>query len=175
MRMLDVTYVVVHLGNLSGPQRTDFDWRSTNPAGKVVDDFVQVADFGADRVYSLKPRPVTGLAMIFEPNSSILLGAPLDDPIIQGQPDARVAGGYMAALAYLLRDHPQYGDERLSVGQKIHPIDPANPPDYAILWAKDDPAQYGYDTGNRIWSNEFVTIYRRCSNTAGLDRQPSTP
>ena len=175
MRMLDVTYVVVHLGNLSGPQRTDFDWRSTNSAGKVVDDFVQVADFGADRVYSLKPRPITDLPSVLEPGSSVLLGAPLDDPIIQGQPDARVAGGYMAALAYLLRDHPQYGDEGLSVGQKIHPIDPANRPDYAILWAKDDPARYGYDAGNRVWSNEFVTMYRRGSNTAGLVGHTGTP
>ena len=53
---------------------------------------------------------------------------------------------------------------------KHPPFDPANSPDYAIFWAKDDPAQYGYDPGDRVWANEFVTIYKRGPNTARLDR-----
>ena len=53
---MGVQYVVVHLENLSAPQRTDFLWRSTNPAGKVVDSFTLVQDFGNDKVYLLAPR-----------------------------------------------------------------------------------------------------------------------
>jgi hypothetical protein len=81
----------------------------------------------------------------------------------------------MAALGYLLRSHPQYGDERLSVGQTIQPFDPANRPDYAILWANDDPAKYGYNAGNKVWSNEFVAIYERGPNTASLHPPLSVP
>lgn len=164
MRMLDVSYVVVHLDNLSGPQRIDFDWRSTNPVAKVVDDFVQVQDFGSDRVYFLKPRPVSDLVSFIPAGASILLGSPSHDPIINGNTTARVSGGYMAALGWLLRAHPQYGDSRLSYGQQISPFDPAGKPDYAILWAKDDPAEYGYDGGSRLWSNEFVSVYKMEQN-----------
>ena len=175
MRMLDVTYVVVHLDNLSGPQRTDFEWRSTNPVAKVVDDFVKVADFGVDLVYYLKPRGVSDLGTVIVPGASVLLGVPLDDPIIKGHLEARVAGGYMAALGYLLRNHPQYGDERLSVGQEIRPFNASNRPDYAILWANDAPAKYGYASGERVWANEFVAVYKSGPNTARLDGNLGAP
>jgi hypothetical protein len=161
LRMLDVEYVAAHLDNLSGPQRADFEWRSTDPAGKVVDDFVQVQDFGSDRVYYLKPRAVSELANVIPEGASILLGSPENDPIISGNDSALVSGGYMAALGWMLRDHPQYGDPRLSFGQQITAPDPAGRPDYAVLWAQDDPALYGYNAGDRVWANEFVSVYRR--------------
>ena len=166
LRMLDVEYVVVHLDNLSEPQRTDFEWRSTNPVGKVVDDLVKVADFGSDRVYYLKPRPVREVVDTIPPGASILLGSPAKDPIISGNGSALVSGGYMAALGWLLRDHPQYGDHRLSFGQEIRPFDPEMRPEYAILWAQDDPGLYGYSAGNRVWANEFVSVYRLGPNSA---------
>ncbi|MGA7733673.1 MAG: hypothetical protein WCD37_20615 [Chloroflexia bacterium] len=175
LRMLDVEYVAVHLDNLSAPQRTDFEWRSTNPAAKVMDDFVQVEDFGPDRVYYLKPRGVSELANVIPPGASILLGSPGKDPIISGNASALVSGGYMAALGWLLRDRPQYGDPRLSFGQAISPSDPEVRPDYAILWARDDPLLYGYNPGNRVWSNEFVSVYRRGASSGHATEVQSTP
>jgi hypothetical protein len=164
LRMMDVEYVVVHLGNLSDPQRTDFEWRSTNPAGKVVDDFVQVAEFGSDRVYRLEPREVSDLVNVIPKGASIVLGSPDNDPIISGNDAALVSGGYMAALGWLLRDHPLYGDHRLSLGQTLKPVSEATSPDVAILWAADDPAQYGFNATDELWSNEFVTVYSKSSS-----------
>lgn len=170
LRMLDVQYVVVHLENLSDPQRIDFEWRSTNPAGKVVDDFTKVAEFGPDRVYSLKPREVSELAGIISKNSSILLGSPDNDPIISGNDAALVSGGYMSALGWLLRDHTLYGDHRLSLGQEIKPFEPGVTfPQVALLWVGDDPTQYGFQPGDKGWSNEFVALY---SNGSGNVRSP---
>ncbi len=175
LRMLDVTYVVVHLDDLSGPQLTDFEWRATNPVAKVVDDFIKVQDFGSDRVYFLEPRPVSGLTNVIPAGASILFDDPARDPIISGNTAARVSGGYLAALGWLLRDHPQYGDSRLSFGQEIKPYDPANRPDYAILWAQDDPATYGYSADNLIWSNEFVSIYKSAPDAAHANEAQSAP
>ena len=72
---LGVEYVVVHLDNLSGPQREEFLWRSTSPVAKVVDDFTLVQDFGSDRVYRLEPRAIGSPDTIPE-NASLLLGDP---------------------------------------------------------------------------------------------------
>ncbi len=161
LRMLDVEYVLVHLENLSGPQRTDFEWRSTNPAGKVADDFVLVQDFGADRIYRLTPRQVSELAGVIPPGASVLLADPDTDPIKGGDKSVRVSGGYSAALGHMLAGRTQYGDARLTTGQQIHPFDPANPPEYAVLWTGEDPARYNYGGALTVWSNEHVTVYRR--------------
>lgn len=169
MRMLDVQYVVVHLANLSDPQRTDFEWRSTNPAGKVVDDFRMVADFGSDRIYELEPRAVSDVGSVIPKGASIVFGSPDNDPIISGNSSALVSGGYMAALGWLLRDHPLYGDHRLSLGQTIKPASEIKSPDVAILWAADDPSQYGFSSADKLWSNEFVTIYGK---SAGGSSKP---
>ncbi|MEO5953703.1 MAG: hypothetical protein ABIQ44_14665, partial [Chloroflexia bacterium] len=163
MRMLDVQYVVVHLGNLSDPQRTDFEWRSTNPAGKVVGDFKIVADFGSDRVYELESRAVSDMGSVIPKGASIVFGSPDDDPIISGNSSALVSGGYMAAIGWLLRDHPLYGDHRLSLGQMIKPASEVKSPDVAVLWAANDPGKYGFAAANKIWSNEFVTVYGKGS------------
>jgi hypothetical protein len=93
--------------------------------------------------------------------SSVLLADPRTDPITGGDPSVRVSGGYAAALGYMLDGRPLYGDERLSMGQEIRPIDPANPPEYAILWTGEDQAAYGYVGAPAVWSNEHVTVYRR--------------
>ncbi|HET9494760.1 MAG TPA: hypothetical protein VFR15_11060 [Chloroflexia bacterium] len=158
---LDVEYVLVHLENLSGPQRTDFDWRSTDPVAKVVDDFILAQDFGADRIYRLAPRQVTELEQVIPRGASVLLASPRTDPITGGDPSVRVSGGYPAALGYMLDGRTQYGDARLAMGQEIRPLDPANPPEYAILWTREDPADYGYAGAPAVWSNEHVTVYRR--------------
>jgi len=167
--MLDTEYVVSHLDNLSGPQQTDFLWRSTNPVAKVVDDFPIVQDFGSDKVYRLKPRAVGQLKNVIPTGASILLGAPELDPIRSSDPGTTVSGGYMAAVGYMLRDHPQYGDARLTFGQEIKPVDVENLPDYAILWANQDPTKVGYALENKIWSNEFIAIYKLARNLAWLD------
>lgn len=161
LRMMDVKYVVVHLANLSDPQRTDFEWRSTNPVAKVVDSFLKVAEFGSDRVYELAPREITDLAGVIPAGASVVLGSPEDDPIISGNDSALVSGGYMAALGWLLRDHPLYGDHRLSLGQTINPISGISQPDVAVLWTADDPAKYNFTSADKIWSNEFVSVYSR--------------
>ncbi|MDQ6694675.1 MAG: hypothetical protein M3014_09685 [Chloroflexota bacterium] len=160
LSLLGVEYVVVHLGNLSDPQRTDFLWRSTNPAGKVVNDFTLVQTFGDDRIYKLKlPREVAHIRDLIPRGASILLGDVAHDPDRVG--DATVAGGYMAGVGYFLRDHPEYGDTVLSYGQEIKPYSHSDAPTYAILWANQDPATVGFDTSNKLWANEHVALYRR--------------
>jgi hypothetical protein len=170
---LGVKYVVVHLDNLSAPQRTDFVWRSTSPAGNVLGDFVLVQDFGELKVYELKgPRQIGQLKNLIAPGSSLLLADPQDDPIVARNERMFIGGGYLAAVAYYLREHPQYGDSRLSLGQPIHPADPQNRPDYALLWANQDPTRAGYLPGNRIWSNEFVALYARSPGMAARGTAP---
>ncbi len=157
---LGVEYVVVHLENLSDPQRTDFLWRSTNPAGKVVDSFKLVQDFGSDKVYRLEPREVGRLQDLIPKGASLLLADPADDP--ERQEGELVYGGYVAALGYMLRDRAQYSaDTRVSYSQPVSLLDPQNPPEYALLWAAQDPTKLGYNPESRLWANEFVVLYRR--------------
>ncbi|MDQ3704285.1 MAG: YfhO family protein [Chloroflexota bacterium] len=160
LRGLGVEYVVAHLENLSGPQREDFEWRSTAPEGKVVDDFELVQDFGPDRVYRLTgPDDAQELAGQLPEGASLLLANPEHDPAREGA--ETVYGGYMAAVAFYLRDHPQYGDPRLSFGQPIQPPEEGAASDFALLWTGEDPAQYGFSAEQSVWSNEFVTLYKR--------------
>ncbi len=154
---MDVQYVVVHLENLSAPQRTDFLWRSTNPAGKVVGDFIPVVEFGNDRVYSLAPRDIGQLKALIAPGESLLLADPELDPTRNS--DELVYGGYIATLAYMLRDRTLFGDARLSFGQQIQPVALDNQPDFALLWANEDPAVAGYRPQERVWANEHVALY----------------
>jgi hypothetical protein len=159
---LGVEYVVVHLENLSDPQRTDFLWRSTNPAGKVVDSFKMVQDFGSDKVYRLVPREVVHLQDLIPKGASLLLADPADDP--ERQQGELVYGGYLATLGYMLRDRAQYSaDPRVSYSQPVSQLDPQNPPEYALLWVAQDPAKLGYDPESMLWANEFVALYRRGS------------
>jgi hypothetical protein len=155
---LGVEYVVVHLENLSDPQRTDFLWRSTNPAGKVVDSFPLVQDFGNDRVYRLKPRDVGALHELIPAGAPMLLADVADD--LERREGDLVYGGYMATLGYMLRDHPQSSpDPRVSYSQSVGKSDPGSPPQYALLWANQDPTKLGYHPENKLWSNEFVALY----------------
>lgn len=158
---LGVEYVVVHLENLSGPQRTDFLWRTSAPEGKVLDDFVLVKDFGGDRVYKLKPRSVGELAELIPPRASVLLAEPVRDPIRDGDESSYIAGGYLAALGFHLQGRALYGDARLSFGEPIREPLPDFFPDYAILWTNQDPNSAGYLAENRIWANEIVSLYKR--------------
>jgi hypothetical protein len=168
---MGVEYVVVHLENLSDPQRTDFMWRSTSPVGKVLDDFILVQEFGPDRVYRLNgPGDLADMKAMIAEGAPVLLGDPEYDPE-KGQ-GALVYGGYMAAVGHFLRDHPLYGDARLSFGQPIRELDPANRPEYAVLWAAQDPTLAGYLPENRIWSNEFVALYKRGPGIALTGRAP---
>jgi hypothetical protein len=169
---LGVEYVVAHLDSLSGPQRTDFLWRSTAPEGKVVGDFTLVKDFGSDRVYRLKPRAVGALADLIPSGDSILLADPGDDPIKSGDQTSYVGGGYVAALGYFLRAHPLYGDPRLGFGEAIGTSDPTNPPDYAVLWANQDPNTAGYLAQNRVWANDVVALYKRGPGKASQRLRP---
>ena len=158
---MGVQYIIVHLENLSAPQRTDFLWRSTNPAGKVVDSFQLAQDFGADQVYQIPgTRDVTRLRELIPPGASLLLGDVGADP--ERQAGALVYGGYMAALGNLLRANPQWSaDVRVSYGQPVNQATSDTRTDYAILWATQNPSGFGLTPGERIWSNEFVTLYKR--------------
>ena len=84
-----------------------------------------------------------------------------------------IGGGYMAALGYNLRDRPQIGDSRLSFGQPIAPFDINNLPDYALLWAGQDPNTMGYFEQDRVWANEFVALYKRGPGTAAAGEHGS--
>jgi hypothetical protein len=160
LKALGVQYVVVHLENLSGPQLEEFEWRSTQPEGKVLDDFKLLQDFGSDRVYSLTgPHDAEELARQLPPGASLRLGSLEHDP--ERKDEENVAGGYMAAIAFYLRDHPQYGDPRLSFGQTIPVPQDGGNADFALLWSGEAPAPYGYSVGGRVWTNEFVTLYRK--------------
>jgi hypothetical protein len=160
LKALDVEYVAVHLANLSGPQLEEFEWRSTQPEGKVLDDFKLVQDFGSDRVYSLAgPHDAEELARQLPTGASLRLGSLEHDS--ERKDEENVAGGYMAAMAFYLRDHPQYGDPRLSFGQPILVPHEGTKADFALLWWGEDPARYGYSAGGQVWSNEFVTLYRK--------------
>ena len=85
-----------------------------------------------------------------------------------GTDQSFIGGGYVAALGYYLRDHTQYGDPKLSYGQPVRAPDPSNLPDYAILWANQDPSTAGYLVENRVWANEFVALYKRAPGRAAL-------
>ena len=160
LKALGVEYVTVHLDNLSGPQREDFEWRSTDPAGKVLDKFQLVEEFGSDRVYRLTgPPDAEQIAAQLPPGASLRLADIEGDPARQNEEN--VAGGYMAAVAFYLRDHPQYGNSRLSFGQTIQAVQPGVVADYALLWTGEDPAKYGFSGAESVWSNEFVTLYRK--------------
>ncbi len=167
---LGVEYVVVHLDDLSGPQRTDFTWRTTHPEGKVLGDFMLVQQFGADQVYRVKsPRLVGQLSSLIPEGASLLLADPVDDPRRVGDESAFVGGGYIAALGYYLRDHPEFGDNRLlSFGQRIREPDPNDLPDYALLWTRQDPATAGYLVENRVWANDVVSLYKRGPTRAAM-------
>jgi hypothetical protein len=165
LRALGVEYVVVHLENLSGPQREEFLWRSTSPVARVLNYFHLVQDFGSDRVYRLTgPDDHTALKGLIPAGASVLLADPLNDP--ERRMDERVAGGYVAALGYYLRDYTLYGDPRLSLGQPIRSLEAGIRPDYALLWASQDPRTAGYLPQNRIWHNEHVALYRLGSGMA---------
>jgi hypothetical protein len=171
--LMGVEYVVVHLENLSGPQRTDFLWRATDPVARVVDDFLLVQDFGSDRVYRLRgPRQVGQAKEMIPAGASILLGDPFLDPIRVGDERSFIGGGYMAALGWYLRDHPQFGNPRLSFGPTVAPPDPENPPDFALLWTDQNPEPAGYLPQNRVWANEFVSFYRRGPGSAARQLAP---
>jgi hypothetical protein len=160
LKALGVEYVVAHLANLSGPQREEFEWRSTAPEGKVLDDFELVQDFGPDRVYRLTgPGDHEELASLIPSGASLLLGNPQNDPAREG--NETVYGGYMAGIAYYLRDHPQYGEPRLNFGQTILPPNQGTATDFSLLWTGEDPSEYGFSAGEHVWSNEFVTLYRK--------------
>ncbi|HMA37003.1 MAG TPA: hypothetical protein VKY74_21285 [Chloroflexia bacterium] len=176
LSLLGVQYVVVHLDNLTAAQRTDFLWRSTAPAAKVVDTFLLVQDFGADRVYRVvSPRPVSEVQNQIPPGASILLDTPEHDPIKAGDEDhVLIGGGYMATLGWYLRDHPLYGDARLTFGQPIGAVTPATRPDYALLWAGQDPTAAGYQPQDRVWANEFVVLYRRAARSASTRASRAT-
>jgi hypothetical protein len=168
---MGVEYVVVHLENLSDPQRTDFMWRSTSPVGNVLDDFILVKEFGPDRVYRLDgPSDLADMKARIPDGAPVLLAAPEYDPE-RGQ-GALVYGGYMAAVGHFLRDHPLYGDARLSFGQPIREFNPANRTEYAVLWAAQDPTLSGYKPGDWIWSNEFVALYKHGPGIASTGRAP---
>lgn len=158
LKALGTEYVVVHLENLSAPQLEDFEWRSTQPEGKVLDDFELVQDFGADRVYRLTgPHDAEEIAAQLTTGAELLLGNIEQDPAREGE--ETVAGGYMVAVAYYLRAHPQFGDSRLSFGQTIQAPQGGTKPDFALLWTGEDPTPYGYSAGEQVWANEFVILY----------------
>jgi hypothetical protein len=158
---MGVKYVVVHLDNLSGPQREDFLWRSTDPAGKVVGAFTMVQDFGENRVYRIEdPREVGGLRDALPPGATLLLGDVGDDP--ERGPGDLVYGGYMAAIGWMLRDNPQWSaDTRVSYGQPVNKATEGAGTDYALLWAEQDPAPFGFAPQGKVWGNEFVILYER--------------
>jgi hypothetical protein len=154
---MGVEYVVVHLDNLSGPQREDFLWRSTDPAGKVVGTFTLVQEFGSDRVYRVEgPREVAGLREALPRDASLLLGDVGADP--ERQPGDLVYGGYMAAMGWMLRDNEQWStNTRVAYGQSVSQADPSTRTDYALLWS----TQSAGPEWERVWANEFVTLYKR--------------
>ncbi len=166
---LGVEYVVVHLPDLSDPQRTDFIWRTTHAEGGVLDDFTLVKDFGSDRVYQIRSqRPVSELSALIPRGGTLLLADPSGDPIKVGNSASFIGGGYIAALAYYLRDHPEYGDNRLGFGQPILEPPTSIAPDFALLWSRQDPGSVGYLDANRIWSNGIVTLYKRGPGRAAM-------
>jgi hypothetical protein len=159
---LGVEYVVVHLDQLSGPQREDFLWRTSHPEGGVLGDIELVQQFGPDQVYRIKgPRDVGQLAELIPEGASLLLAKPDLDPIKVGNSQSFIGGGYVAALGHYLRSHPQYGDPRLSFGQKITEPNPDDLPEYALLWTRQDPLTAGYLPENRIWANDVVALYKK--------------
>jgi hypothetical protein len=166
---MGVQYVIVHLQNLSGPQRTDFEWRATSPDAKVLADFALVKDFGSDRVYEVKgPDDIDTLKDLIPPSEPVLLADPGLDP--ERKTGALVYSGYLATVGWFLRDRPLFGDSRLSFGQTIEEVDPARLPPYAVLWANEDPARAGYSGASRLWSNEFIALYR--ARAAGAQGSP---
>ncbi|HET6313814.1 MAG TPA: hypothetical protein VFH60_08265, partial [Chloroflexia bacterium] len=137
----------------------------------VLDDFILVKEFGPDRVYRLDgPSDLADMKALIPEGAPVLLSAPEYDPE-RGQ-GALVYGGYMAAVGYFLRDHPLYGDARLSFGQPIREFNPANRTEYAVLWAAQDPTLSGYKPGTWIWSNEFVALYKHGPGIASTGRAP---
>lgn len=171
MHAMGVQYVVVHLADLSGPQRTDFLWRATAPAAKVFNDFKLVQSFGSDRVYALTgPNDAETIAGLLPPGSSLLLADPQHDP--EKQQGALVSGGYVAALGWYLRAHPEFGDSHLSFGQTITAYNAQRPPDFALLWANEDPALFGYRAQDKVWVNEQVALYRRAPGAASVGARP---
>lgn len=165
---LGVRYVVVHLDNLTDAQRTEFLWRATSPEAKVADDFSLVKEFGSDRVYELLPRQLGQINDVIPPGASVLLADPQLDRIRVGNDQQFIGGGYVAALGWMLRDHPMYGDPGLAYGETVLEPDAESPPDYAILWARQDPNTAGYLEQNRVWANEFVAVYKRGPGKAAM-------
>lgn len=154
---LGVSLAVVHQEHLSGPQQQDFAWRSTagRDAGLYPDEFVRVAAFGADEVYRIARHglhPLTELRGYLRPGATLALGAPAADP--------GTTGAYLAALGYWLRDWPEFGDPAWGFGQPLAPR-PAGGTDYALLYAGEDPAPYGFAAGDALWRNEQVVLYGR--------------
>jgi hypothetical protein len=171
--LMGVEYVVVHLENLSGPQREEFLWRTTDPVARVAGDFTMVEDFGSDRVYRIdNPRQVGQLAEAIPQGASLLLAEPFLDPIRVGDESSFIGGGYMAALGWYLREHPQFGDARLSFGQQIAEPETDNLPEYALLWTEQAPEESGYVPQNRVWANEFVSLYKRGPGSASSSERP---
>jgi len=155
---LGVDIAAVHLENLTGAQQRDFAWRSTAglAAGIYPGEFDKIADFGQNQVYRIArhdPHPLSELRAHLRPGASIALGAADADP---GH-----TGAYIAALGYWLRDWKQYGDPDWSFGQPVSPLPPGGRTDYALLYAGEDPAPYGFTAADARWRNDFVVLYGR--------------
>jgi hypothetical protein len=162
---------VVHLDYLSGPQREDFTWRTTHAEGGVVGDFTLVQQFGSDQVFEIRSsRQVSALSGLIPDGATLLLADPALDPIKVGNENSFIGGGYIAALGYYLRAHAEFGDPRLSFGQPVAERDPAETPDYALLWSRQDPEIAGYSPENRVWANEVVALYKRGPGRAGVEK-----
>jgi hypothetical protein len=154
---LGVILATVHLENLSGAQQVEFAWRSTagRAAGLYPGEFVQVADFGENKVYRiarLGPQAPAALRALVRPGASLVLGDP--------KADGGGTGAYIDALAYYLRDLREFGDPDRSFGQPIAPRG-AGPYDYALLYTRENPAAYGFTPADALWHNDFVVLYGR--------------
>jgi hypothetical protein len=154
---LGVNLATVHLENLSGALQVEFAWRSTagRAAGLYPGEFVQVADFGENKVYRiarLGPQAPAALRALVRPGASLVLGDP--------KADGGGTGAYIDALAYYLRDLREFGDPDRSFGQPIAPRG-AGPYDYALLYTRENPAAYGFTPADALWHNDFVVLYGR--------------
>lgn len=146
---LALTHVVVHFDQYPSTDRA----RLARLLDAPPEGLSRSALFDETAVYAVAPSPnLEALPGMVAPGASVRLSR--DDPM--------GTGAYMGMLGYILRDHPLYASMRVNFGQTY--VDKPRKKaryDYALLFAHEDPAKFGFADAEVVWQDAIVRLYRQ--------------
>lgn len=146
---LGISHVVVHLDQYPGADRAALAARLDGyPEGLTPS-----VRFGDTTVYRVAQSPnLEELRRLIAPHASVRLSP--NDPM--------GTSAYMGMLGYILRDHPLYTRIHVNFGQEyVGGPDAAARYEYAILYANDNPAEFGFADAEITWQDTIVRVYHQ--------------